>query len=267
MTKIMIVGDTHGGEGVIERKSLIAKGHGIQKMFVMGDFGLWGGQGGVVFLDVVNHIAAENQLSIFAIPGNHEDHNQWKAWLKMPDLPTWHGFVSVRSRVWLSPKFRVFSFAGKRFAICGGAVSIDKNWRTPGKSWWPDEEFSQEVLDSVLKYGGPDIDYLFSHDASNHTEWGFRLKPDMESQANRERLDQAIAHLKPGMHFHGHMHEKYEWVNTASHGQRNSAFGYDDTNWNGASTMTYGLECDNEDYSWGILDVEKGKFTWGPDVS
>jgi hypothetical protein len=31
-----------------------------------------------------------------------------------------------------------------------GADSIDKKWRTPGKSWWPDEELSQDELTKAI---------------------------------------------------------------------------------------------------------------------
>lgn len=261
-TKVMLVGDTHGNANPLEFKLKLAKYKKIQHVFILGDFGLWGGMGGVAYLDTVQAMAAENDLSVFAIPGNHEDHDQWKHWLTMPDVPTWNHFRPARSRVWLSPKVNFFEFGGKRWGVAGGAVSIDKAWRKPGVSWWADEEFTDKNLRSVLAYKGEPVDYLLTHDCSDFTPFRDRLKPDPESQANRKRMDKAIAHLQPKNHFHGHMHTKYDWINTRSHGQLNSAFGYDDSNWNGASTHTYGLECDGEDNSWGILDVDTGKFEW-----
>lgn len=84
--KIMVVGDTHGMSGVVERKAKIAKRLGVEHMLIVGDFGMWPGVGGISFLDDVNTYAREADLKVYALPGNHEDHDQWNWWLnsKMP---------------------------------------------------------------------------------------------------------------------------------------------------------------------------------------
>lgn len=252
--RILVSGDTHGGSETIWRKAKIAKDLGCDRILVVGDFGLWGGYGGVEFLDHCNFAASEFGLHIFALPGNHENHDQWNQWLQM-DLPTSSGFTYVRSRVLISPKVHNWKWSGKRFFIAGGAVSVDKAWRKPGVSWWEDEEFTQSDLESVERYKGPDIDYLFTHDCSDHTPFRGRLKPDPESQANRQRIDRTIRALKPRYHFHGHMHTRYEWHNDMSHGMRYFGGEYDESNWNGCTTRTYGLECDNENNSWVVLEL------------
>lgn len=267
MTKLMLVGDTHGNEGPLSHKIQIAANMGVEHIFQVGDFGLWPGMGGTVFLDEVNRVANNVGVNVWAIGGNHEDWDQWEAWLKMPNLPRANGFTAVRSHIWLSHKVNFFKFANKRFGVAGGAVSIDKMWRKPGVSWWPNEQLSDDELASILSYGGPDIDYLLTHDASDHTDWGFHLVPDPDSAAHRRKIDAVINHLRPKVHFHGHMHHKYDWLNTVSHGMRNSAFGYDETQWNGAATHTYGLDCDGELDSWGILDTADDSFRWGSSIN
>lgn len=254
MVRMMVVGDTHGGANYVASKASVARDLGCDRMLVVGDFGMWPGWDGVAYLDAVNDIAHEFNQHIFALPGNHEDHVQWNFWLNM-GLPTSSGFTYIRDRLLISPKINFWKWGDKRYAITGGAVSIDKGYRIEGKSWWRDEEFTDENLKSVLKYGGPKIDYLFSHDCSDNTPWRSRLKPDLESQLNRQRIDKAINHLQPRLHFHGHMHTKYDWINTASHGLRQTAFGIDESDWNGASTHTYGLECNGDKDSWVILDT------------
>lgn len=253
--RLMIVGDTHGNAGAVEYKARIAQAMGVEHLFVVGDFGLWTGHEGVVYLDDVNAIAREYKVQVTALPGNHEDHDQWDKWFDIAPIHKELGFAIIRSNLRLTKKVHPFKLGGKRFYVCGGAVSIDKSQRKQGRDWWPNETFSEEHLASVEKYKGPAIDYLLTHDASDYTNWGFRLKPDLDSQANRRRIDRAIAALRPRRQFHGHMHEKYEWVNTRSHGQRNSAFGTDDSEWNGCATVTYGLECDYDKNSWVILDT------------
>lgn len=252
--RLMIVGDTHGNAGAVEYKAKIAKALGAERLIVVGDFGLWPGYEGVRFLDDVSEAAREHGVEVVALPGNHEDHPQWLKWFDLAPLDS-HGFAIVRSNLRLTKKVHPFKMGGKRFYVCGGAVSIDKQWRKPGKSWWPDEEFLPSDLASVEKYKGPAIDYLLTHDCSNFTHWDGRIKPDPESEANRMRIDRAIYALRPRYHFHGHMHTRYEWHNVMSHGKRESAFGHDESEWNGADTHTFGLECDYDDNSWVILDT------------
>lgn len=258
MVRMLIAGDTHGEIRHIAYKARIAQQLGCDRMIIVGDFGMWPGHDGVRFLDAVNMVAHEYNMFVFALPGNHEDHDQWDKWLSM-GMPTSSGFTYIRDRLLISPKVHTWKWGQRRFAICGGAVSIDKSMRTEGKSWWKNETFSEDNLISVMKYKGPPVDYLFTHDCSDHTKWRNRLKPDFESQLNRQRIDKAIATLKPRMHFHGHMHDRYDWINTRSHGLRDTAFGLDESEWNGASTHTYGLECNSSPDSWVILDT--GEFT------
>lgn len=250
----MIVGDTHGRSDTVKSKAAMAKALGCNRMIIVGDFGLWPGYHGVKYLDEVNDAAREYNQQILALPGNHEDYDQWDKWFSLAPLDD-HGFAIIRSNVRLTKKIHPFKMDGKRFYVCGGAVSIDRSMRVEGKSWWRNETFSKEDLASVEKYQGPPIDYLLTHDCSDFTLFKGRLKPDADSQANRQRIDRAISVLRPRFHFHGHMHERYEWVNTMSHGLRESAFGHNESEWNGASTRTYGLECDNERDSFVILDT------------
>lgn len=39
----------------------------------------------------------------------------------------------------------------KEIFFMGGAWSIDKEWRIPGYSWWPDEELSWEQMDAAYE--------------------------------------------------------------------------------------------------------------------
>jgi Icc-related predicted phosphoesterase len=253
--KLMIVGDTHGNVGPLAHKIKIAKIHGIKHMFVVGDFGLWPGMGGTVFLDDINRIANNEQVDVWAIPGNHEDHDQWEWYFTKPSLVKMHGFANVRTRIWLSPKVNFFRFGDKRFGVAGGAVSIDRQWRREGTSYWPNEVLSEKELTSILSYNGDEVDYLLTHDCSNRTPWGFKLVPDPASQEHREKIDRVLDHIQPKVHFHGHMHHKYDWVNPVGRD-------YTDATW----VRTYGLDCDGQMDSWGILDTADDSFVWGSDI-
>jgi hypothetical protein len=46
---------------------------------------------------------------------------------------------------------KVYIIDGFKMLVLGGALSIDKNRRTPGKSWWKEEYWSEQEKQDVLK--------------------------------------------------------------------------------------------------------------------
>lgn len=255
--KIMVVGDTHGGTNTVKRKIDIAKEvGGIDRMLICGDFGLWWRYEGVQFIDEINEYARARNFYVFALPGNHENYDWWNA--TIATAPTSKGFAYLRTNVLLSPRVHEWRWAGKQFAIAGGAVSIDKAWRiqhereTGDRVWSSDEQLTDNEVDLFLeKANGLKIDYFFTHDCSNMTPWKGRLKPDFDSQMHRQRIDRILRGTQPRVHFHGHMHERYEWENLTG-----------DDHW----TITYGLECNDDPYSWGVLDTKTDEFRWSKTV-
>lgn len=110
--------------------------------------------------------------------------------------------------------------------------------------YWPNEQLLDADVDVIKSWG--QADYLISHDCSNYTQFGKRLKPDMDSQIHRQRIDEVLKSVQPRMHFHGHMHEKYDWTNDYS----------------GGGARTIGLEAFRDANSWGVLEVEEGVWYW-----
>lgn len=275
--KILIQGDSHGNVQDIIPKIYKAGEYGISHVLVVGDFGLWTHKAeGHLFLDEVNEAARINNLSVFAIGGNHENWDHWNYIVNT--MPGSKGWAMARRRILLAPKAHQWTWAGKTFVGAGGAVSIDKQYRLAkergntnileaygdySKSasgektlWWPNEQFTEDDLRKVQSYG--QADYLMTHDCSDETPFRNRLKPDAESQRHRRRIDEVLKSVKPKMHFHGHMHEKYDWVNERVYGQ--SAF--DNEPWTGPSTRTLGLEAFKDFNSWGVLDLDKDAWFW-----
>lgn len=255
-----MVGDSHGDIKNIKHKVEIAKRIGdIQRIVILGDFGFWWGHDGVKYLDQCNELAQKNNIQIFAIPGNHEFHEGWNAIVENAQA-TAHGWAYVRSNVLLSPKVHDFVWGGKQFVIAGGAVSIDRDYRIEyyrkkgKKIWSPNEQLTDAEVDALSQTrfaAGAPVDFLLTHDCSDRTPWKNCLKPDLDSQIHRQRIDRVLGMVKPAVHFHGHMHERYDWQNRV---------GGDE--W----VQTYGLECNSDPYSWGILDLATGEYTWSRDV-
>jgi predicted phosphodiesterase len=283
--RLMLAGDTHGFESEITRLAAYAGERKISHLVILGDFGLWTHRlDGIQFLDVCQRVAEGNKLSIFAVPGNHENHNHWEAFTNM-GLPTHKGATYVRERVLLFPKVHSFTMANKNFLVAGGAVSVDKQDRLkrerggedpwmPGRRvsgsgprtlYWPNETLTDEDEARAIALGKRNQpDYFLTHDCSDHTLWDGRLKPDLDSKMHRQRIDRIIKATRPKMHFHGHMHTKYDWRNSVSHGYwpgETAEEGY-------FETQTYGLQCNEEAQygftgdNWGVLDTETNEFAF-----
>jgi len=265
--KILIMGDPHGNTRSIAPKITMARVLGIQKVLVCGDFGLWTHKfAGVQYLDEIQRMAEDAQLTVYAIGGNHENWDHWE-WA-VDNMPTSHGWAMIRSRVAIAPKVHTWRWNGKKFAAAGGGVSVDRDWfRLPMENgtyrdeygnlhpasgprtlYWPNETLTDADVEKISNHGFG-TDYLITHDCSNYTPWKERLKDDPDSEDHRRKIDKVIRATQPNLHFHGHMHEQYDWVNTMSHG-----YEYE--------TQTYGFENDLHGYSWGILDTDTDKFTW-----
>lgn len=102
--------------------------------------------------------------------------------------------------------------------ILAGADSIDKKWRTPGVSWWPDEQLSPEVMQLALEnYKNTKPDILICHEAPfrihnlqktasctydrNNEAWG-----EPKGNSTAFLLDKMIGYHMPKMLIHGHWH-------------------------------------------------------------
>jgi hypothetical protein len=263
------MGDPHGNTRSIRPKINMAQALGIQKVLVVGDFGLWTHTfDGQVYLDEIQEAASRAQLTVYAIGGNHENWDHWE--FAVNNYPTSKGFAMVRSRIALAPKAHQWVWNNKQFVGAGGAVSVDRQWREEmeqgryrdpitgrlkpatgkGTLFWPNEQLTDADVQKI-RMMGVTADYLFTHDCSNRTPWKDRLKPDVDSERHRRRIDEVLRITSPKMHWHGHMHERYDWVNLA--GEKDGKPIY---------VQTYGMERDADYFSWGILDTNTDKFYW-----
>jgi predicted phosphodiesterase len=240
--KILVAGDWHGNTGHAMQMVREARKAGVKKIVQCGDFGLWDHlEDGVRFLDQLNEAARKEGVKIYAVGGNHENWDRWD-WYVENNPKSYHGFAYLRSHVLLAPRVHYWGWEGKKFLMVAGAVSVDKQFRRPGHSWWANEATTDE---HVAKVNDVKVDYLFTHDCSNRTPFRGRMKPDLDSQYNRQQIDRVLAKARPEMHFHGHMHTRYVWENMVT-----------DLDW----TKTIGLDMDGTWDAWGILNIETGEF-------
>lgn len=96
----------------------------------------------------------------------------------------------------------------------GGAYSIDKDWRTPGIDWWPDEELSYEELDKMFdKYVEAKPRVMITHDCPTQVAYEMFISKGLGMEGVpviQTRTAQAFQAMweehKPEEWYFGHWH-------------------------------------------------------------
>jgi len=99
----------------------------------------------------------------------------------------------------------------------GGAVSVDRAWRTPGWDWFSEEIPTDAQVEAAIA-GGP-ADIVVAHEAPTGGAWlGRRLAasaadwPEPEVWAAgrfQDRLREVFDAVRPNHWYHGHHHVSY----------------------------------------------------------
>lgn len=217
MSRVFVAGDWHGNTGWALRTIKEAAHLGAHTLVQLGDFGIWPGE--EKYLRKVNAECMRTGVELLVVPGNHDNYNAIARMSVTPDgwlhLPRFPGLrFAPRGLIWQLPN-------GLWAGALGGAGSIDKNLRTPGKTWWPEEEVTQADVDALLGNfalsGLERLDVLFTHDApagvyrpkSRRPVW---LTPDVENYCEMQRvlLRQAVDAVRPQAMYHGHWHQWFD---------------------------------------------------------
>ena len=249
--KVMIAGDWHGDTRWAVCIIKLAARMGLKKIVQCGDFGVWTHMAeGVTYLDAMNEAARRFGIKVYFLGGNHENWDHIESWMAF-NPRTWAGHVIVRSHILYIPDGLVWKWSGKSFMGVGGAVSVDRDQRILGESWWAQEQVDESLIWEI-EQARTNADFLFTHDCPTNAPFQSRWKPDPQSQMHRQLMDRLGKAVKPALWFHGHMHEKYD--------------GYDFPMYE-SHTKVYGLEMNNQTWNWGVLDVVNSKFIWLPPKS
>lgn len=239
---IGVAGDWHGQPDWAIKVVESAKRNDLDRIIQVGDFGLWDHQeNGIIFLDRLNASCRENGVVVYWLDGNHENFDRLD-WYRMNNPKDSMGFTFIRSHIRYSPRGHRWEWAGKSFMTVGGAVSIDRHMRTPSRSWWEQEQFTDKELMGLTQQA----DYLFTHDCPTNAPFKF-LIDDPDSHIHRQRMDKVGRVVQPKVWFHGHMHDKYIYSFRHQAGESD----------------VIGLTEDGDTFNWGILNIPTGKFKWG----
>ena len=211
-SQVGVAGDWHGDTAWAVVALRAFTGTSVQHVFHLGDFGLWGGVAGDMYLSAVNAAAERNNLTVFVTLGNHEDYTQVDAMVPHPEFP---GFVYNPSypAVVFAERGARWTVNGRTFMSLGGANSIDKDNRVEWLTWWSAESIT--LGDAYRAVEGGHADVMVTHECpagvelfGTHRDSDAGWSPDAVHYANgsREMMRQVVDSVKPNLLMHGHYH-------------------------------------------------------------
>lgn len=216
---VFLTGDIHGSIDIRKLGRRHFDPDGLTRndyVIILGDFGLvWHDPPSGKERYWLDWLEERPWTTLF-IDGNHENFDLLGAYETEP----WHGgqVRRVREHVMHLARAEVFEIGGHSFFTMGGAYSTDKQWRTPFKTWWPQEVPNEEVralADAKVAEMG-EVDYVLTHcppsealytmQHSNHSVGFFADEYNLWLQSNIADV------LKFKRWFFGHMHIDAPWM-------------------------------------------------------
>ena len=185
---IIIIGDTHG---YFHFLNVLINRRLPKIVFQCGDFGFW---------PKFPSIKVKNgKTDVFLCDGNHEDH---ESLLKLENNEIFPNVFYMKRGSYLTLE------DGRNVLFMGGALSVDKDYRTPGLDWFPEETISQKDIENL-----PDIniDIIISHTAPQEFEIknmeviGY-MKDKKINDPSRIALSYVYEKYKPKLWYFGHFH-------------------------------------------------------------
>lgn len=239
--RVLIAGDTHCN--LPWTLNLVDKAveFDADRIVVLGDFGFWPQMpSGRDFLFKLNHQLMKNDIPLFWLDGNHEDHLELQKLVKSRNE-----LVEIRDQIFYTPRGYLGHWDCLSFVTLGGAFSIDREYRVEGHTWFEEENITDKDVSHAVSHGSADI--LLSHEMpfgapialhGSHHLYDVDIYP--EALENRSHVHDVAWRLKVKKIFHGHHHVMYR-ANMAVDGRM---------------AKIEGLACDHENGAWTILDTD-----------
>lgn len=220
---IFLTGDTHGVTDIhkltakkFDRKGLTRDDYVI----ILGDFGfIWYDPPSSEDTWWLGYLERAPWTTLFIL-GNHENYPL----IRQKETEEWNGgrVRRFRPHVLQLVDNEVFNIDGQSFFVRGGAHSIDRHTRIPGKSWWCEEvptDGERAAAIAKLDSVGWKVDYVLTHEAPAQVcEWLYQKQVITDEYS---RWLQTIANrLQFQRWFFGHHHQN---VSMQCHSQGSSS--------------------------------------------
>jgi len=153
------LGDLHGNFSHLLYTLTRLKKRNINVVQV-GDFGIgFHGEQDFKNLDYINQALNEWDAKLWIIRGNHDDPKFFRGELR-------DKINTAYPNIYFIEDYEVVEIEGKKLFCLGGGVSIDRTYRTEGKSYWKDEivVYDQFKIDETIK-NHDNIDIIITHSA------------------------------------------------------------------------------------------------------
>lgn len=178
-------------------------------LIVLGDFGFsWN--------EITEMLweSADFPFTTFSVLGNHENFD--RIYNDYEEVEIFGGKAyKMSDRTYYAKNGEMYEIEGKKFFVFGGALSIDKDYRTPGLSWWcqeiPTKNDYNHALE-ILEKNGWTFDYLLTHtceDDLSKSMFGYTyIIPDTTAKMIQELKFEIKSHDGHfSKHFFGHHHQ------------------------------------------------------------
>lgn len=208
MVKVLVAGDWHANPLHAINVIDYAANNDAHEIWQCGDFGYWPTfDRGKEFLKRVSERLDEYNMDLYFADGNHEHHPSLN-----PDSSIPHPLPNTKRRIWYVPRGVELYMGGPlRVLFIGGAVSVDRKWRTPGHNWFSSEVLSLYQIQRIMAQ--TPVDIVVAHDAPMEAE--LKLMKDVWpeediklSNAHRFLMSEIAQTLKPSLWLHGHYHQR-----------------------------------------------------------
>ena len=173
----------------------------------IGDFGMGLKHEQEKHLITLNGNLSDVNCHLWVIRGNHDDPKYFQ---RDP--------IVGYSNITFVPDYSVLNISGKKILCVGGAISIDKDKRTEGWDWFPDEGFNFE---DVSQY--KNIDIVVTHTAPMFVApWAIGNFVEKHPEAIQERIDMADVYDTLAKNnnierwLYGHFHNSYHQLNNGT---------------------------------------------------
>lgn len=242
--KILLAGDTHGSIVNVQTLFKKASDEGCKIILVLGDFGHFPHlSDGRAFLKAIRQLSRQYKIVLHWIKGNHDNHEALSSFTRETEI--------IQGCIY-HPNMVPWTWGKYTFVAVGGAYSIDKNQRTPGVDWWPEEEISNAdvyACDSIR------ADIIVSHDCPLSVDLSYYLnyKTDPNTHRNRQKLQAIVEVVKPKYLFHGHYHVRTSLKGETSKGKFD-CIGLA-ANINSLKAQTFVLDCEADSFDFTIPTV------------